>query len=63
MDISIIIPTKNRLIYLKKLINYYENENFQGKLIIADSSDKDNFMETEIFLNKKKKLKINHFFF
>ena len=55
MDISIIIPTKNRLIYLKKLINYYENENFQGKLIIADSSDKDNFMETEIFLNKKKK--------
>ena len=54
MDISIIIPTKNRLIYLKKLINYYESENFQGKLIIADSSDKDTYLETEIFLNKKK---------
>ena len=63
MDISIIIPTKNRLIYLKKLVNYYESENFQGQLIIADSSDKDNYMDTEIFLNKKKNLKITHFFF
>lgn len=63
MNISIIIPTKNRLIYLKKLVNYYESENFQGKLIIPDSSDKDNFIETKFFLNKKKNLDINHFFF
>jgi|TARA_B110000459_G_C16548489_1_gene465565 glycosyltransferase domain-containing protein len=63
MNISIIIPTKNRLIYLKKLVNYYDSENFQGKLIIPDSSDKDNFVETKFFLNKKKNLNINHFFF
>lgn len=62
MDISIIIPTKNRFIYLKKLVNYYESENFQGKLIIVDSSDKDNFIETKSFLNKKN-LKITHSFF
>jgi hypothetical protein len=62
MDISIVIATKNRLIYLKKLVNYYESENFQGKLIIPDSSDKDNFNETKFFLNKKN-LNIYHFFF
>ena len=55
MDISIVIPTKNRFHYIFKLINYYDNINFKGTLIIIDSSDDDNLNKTINLINSKKK--------
>ena len=60
MDISIVIPTKNRFQYIFKLINYYDNINFKGTLIIIDSSDDDNLNKTINLINSKKKININH---
>ena len=51
MDISIVIPTKNRFHYIFKLINYYDNINFKGTLIIIDSSDDDNLNKTINLIN------------
>ena len=39
MNLSIIVPTKNRIYYLKKLLNYYSELNYKGNLVILDSSD------------------------
>ena len=39
MNLSIFVPTKNRFYYLSKLIKYYSSINFNGELIILDSSD------------------------
>ena len=50
MNISIIIPTKNRSKYLFKLLNYYQSINFTGQLIIIDSSDKKIFIENKKFI-------------
>ena len=36
MDISIIIPTKNRIKYLLRVLKYYENLKFNGKIILVD---------------------------
>ena len=47
MDISIVVPTKNRLEYITKLINYYESVNYTGTLIIVDSSDEEISFKTE----------------
>ena len=62
MDISIIIPTKNRSKYLFKLLNYYEAVNFMGQLIIIDSSDKNIFINNKNFIDSKKNLDIQHQF-
>ena len=40
MNISILIPTKNRDQYIFKLIKYYNDLKYQGKIFILDSSDK-----------------------
>jgi len=61
MDISIIIPTKNRYVYLKKLINYYADINFEGTLIIIDSSDHEDLVKTKILISQNKNLLINYF--
>ena len=60
MDISIIIPTKNRYIYLKKLINYYDDIKFKGTLIIIDSSDHEDLAKTKILINQNTNLSINY---
>jgi len=39
MDLTILVPTKNRFYYINKLINYYSTINFSGKIFILDSSD------------------------
>ena len=40
MNITILIPTKNRDQYIYKLIKYYNDLNYLGKIFILDSSDK-----------------------
>jgi len=39
MDITIVIPTKNRPFFVKRCLNYYLDLKFSGNLLIIDSSD------------------------
>lgn len=39
LDITIVVPTKNRPHYVKRFLQYYLDEDFIGKIIIIDSSD------------------------
>jgi len=48
-DITLLIPTKNRTIFLKRVLTYYKKINFLGTLAIGDSSSGD-------FLNENKKI-------
>ena len=38
MDLTILIPTKNRHNHIKKLLKYYKYYNFTGKIFIFDIS-------------------------
>lgn len=40
MNVSLIVPTKNRPDMLLRLIKYYRELGFRGKILIGDSSDK-----------------------
>jgi glycosyltransferase domain-containing protein len=51
MNLTIIIPTKDRPDYLKQLINYYQDFKFQGKILILDSSTKKNFIKSKSIIN------------
>lgn len=37
-DLTIVVPTLNRTIFLKKLLNYYDKFKFSGEILILDSS-------------------------
>lgn len=39
MDLTILVPTKNRHFHLKRLLNYYKNFQFKGFILIFDSSN------------------------
>lgn len=52
--ISIIIPTINRYDLLIKGLKFLNYQNFKGQVIIADSSDIENFNNTKSFLNNNK---------
>ena len=55
MDLTIIIPTKNRPEFIKKQLIYYRNQNFKGKILFFDSSSK------KIFNNLKKYIVTNNY--
>lgn len=38
MDISLIIPTKNRHNFIKRIVLFYVNSDFTGQILFADSS-------------------------
>ena len=46
-DLTIIIPTKNRSNFVNSLLQYYNKIHFNSKIIIADSSDENNFQKIE----------------
>ena len=54
MDLTIIIPTKNRPEFIKKQLIYYRNQNFKGKILFRLSPKK-------IFNNLKKFIAINDY--
>ena len=62
MDLTIIIPTKNRLYFLNKILNYYQDVKFEGCLLIIDSSDKIIYLEQSNLIDKFQDLKINHYY-
>jgi len=41
MDITIVIPTKNRPFFVRRCLRYYLDLEFSGKLLIIDSSDEE----------------------
>ncbi|MDB3982335.1 TIGR00180 family glycosyltransferase [Candidatus Pelagibacter sp.] len=63
MNITILIPTRNRFDELKKLLIYYKNQNFTGNIFLIDSSRINIFEKTKNFLRKLKNKRIKHFRF
>jgi len=55
MNLTIIIPTKNKPEFVKRQLIYYRNQNFKGKIIFFDSSPK------KIFNNLKKYILTNNY--
>ncbi|MAK12069.1 MAG: hypothetical protein CMI73_00090 [Candidatus Pelagibacter sp.] len=52
MDLTIIIPTKNRPQFIKKQLIYYRNQDFKGNILFLDSSSKEIFNKTKKFIFK-----------
>ncbi len=61
MNITIIIPTRNRFDELKRLIFYYKDQKFTGNIFLVDSSQIKIFKKTKNFLKNFKNKKIKHF--
>jgi len=62
MNISIMIPTKNRPNFILRQLKYYSLSNFQGVILIGDSSDSRFFEENKSnIIEFGKELTIRHF--
>ena len=61
MNLTILIPTRNRFEYIKKLVAYYSYFNFDGKIFILDSSNNRIFLKTKLYLNKYAGKNIQHY--
>ena len=48
MDLTIVIPTKNRNFFYNQILIYYKNVNFTDKLLINDNSGKDIYEKIKI---------------
>ena len=46
-EITLLIPTKNRTIFLKRVLSYYKKINFSGTLAIGDSSTGDYLIDNQ----------------
>ena len=60
MDLTIIIPTKNRNFFLEKNLSYYSKQLFKGNIIIADSSDHEYLEENTKIVQSFKNINITH---
>ena len=56
MNLTLIIPTKNRHKILKRTLEFYINNNFSFKILVLDSSDKSELILNKNFINKKKNI-------
>jgi len=62
MNISIMTPTKNRPDFIRRQLKYYSLSNFQGIILIGDSSNQKLFLENKKSIIKYgKALTIRHF--
>lgn len=60
-EITLLIPTKNRSIFLKRVLSYYKNINFTGTLAIGDSSTGDYLIDNKkIYESMKGHININY---
>lgn len=62
MDLTILVPTKNRFYYINKFINYYSAINFSGKVFILDSSDELIQEKIKEKIRKTKNISIEYYF-
>lgn len=62
MDITILVPTKNRFYYINKFINYYSTINFSGKIFILDSSNESIRKKIKEKIRKTKNISIEYYF-
>ena len=46
-EITLLIPTKNRTIFLERVLSYYKKVNFSGTLAIGDSSTGDYLIDNK----------------
>lgn len=51
-EVSIVVPTKNRSSWCRRLLNYYSNLDFPGKVIFCDSSDSNHYDNLNIHLKE-----------
>ena len=59
--ISLLIPTINRPAFIKRLLNYYNDNNFEGSIFIGDSSNHSNLELTRKIIQKfDGKINISH---
>ena len=60
--LTIVIPTKNRALFLKRLLRYYMDVQCPFHILIGDSSNSDQLEESRQFLSSEvgNRLKINH---
>ena len=61
MNISLIVPTKDRPSYVKRLLKYYSDLNFTGYIFVLDSSGKNISNDISNFIKKTKNKKIQYF--
>ena len=60
MDLSLIIPTKDRPKFIEKILNYYSSKKFKDQIIFADSSNYKNYIKNKKTIKKYKNIKILH---
>jgi glycosyltransferase domain-containing protein len=60
LNLTILIPTLNRTIFLKKLLNYYDKFKFSGEILILDSSDGEIKKNNKILCDSYRKLRIKY---
>ena len=51
LDMTIVIPTKNRPQYIERMLTYYLSLNFIGNIVILDSSDEEVAQHIEKYVN------------
>ena len=51
LDMTIVIPTKNRPQYIERILTYYLSLNFIGNIVILDSSDEEVAQHIEKYIN------------
>ena len=60
---TLLVPTYGRSTLLRRLLHYYENENFQHSIVIADSSDRAAFEENRETISRCHALRVTHISF
>tara|TARA_B100000795_G_C22784888_1_gene434129 strand:+ start:646 stop:1740 length:1095 start_codon:yes stop_codon:yes gene_type:complete len=61
-NVTIVVPTKNRLYYVTRLLRYYVDMNFTGNLLIIDSSDDDIAKNIRKYINNIDKENFQYIF-
>ena len=50
--ISLLVPSLNRAEFLKRLLNYYREVNFQGHILIGDSSNESQSAQIKLAIKR-----------
>lgn len=63
MEITIMIPTKNRPEFILRLLAYYSEAGFQGTIMVGDSSNSSDYIKSSNYISTySKSLRIEHYY-